>query len=114
MPIPNVIERLGRAIFESPFGANRIAKDAPELAEIRLAVLDAVKAKSHRVGGRNVFPFDLIRLRLLGIPQEQAAVLGGNSSLAISLTRSRRAWRVPVFASRRICSWRSIPARTFL
>ena len=78
MPIPNVIERLGRAIFESPFGANRIAKDAPELAEIRLAVLDAVKAKSHRVGGRNVFPFDLIRVQLLGIPQEQASVLAGD------------------------------------
>jgi len=77
MPIPNVIERLGRAIFESPFGANRIAKDAPELAEIRLAVLDAIKAKSHRVGGRNVFPFDLIRVHLLGVPASQADVFAG-------------------------------------
>lgn len=78
MPIPNMIERLGRAIFESPFGANRVAKDAPELAEIRIAVLDAVKAKSHRVGGRNVFPFDLIRIQLLGVPDEQAAVFASD------------------------------------
>ncbi len=78
MAIPNMIEKLGRAIFESPFGANRLAKDAPELAEIRLAVLDAIKAKSHRVGGRNVFPFDLIQVRLLGVPEEQAAVFASD------------------------------------
>lgn len=78
MAIPNMIEKLGRAIFESPFGANRIAKDAPELAEIRIAVLDAVKAKSHRVGGRNVFPFDLVRVQLLGVPEDQAAVFAGD------------------------------------
>ncbi|MBV8550319.1 MAG: FHA domain-containing protein [Acidobacteriaceae bacterium] len=77
MAIPNVLEKLGRAIFESPFGVNRIARDAPELAEIRLAVLDAVKAKSHRAGGKNVFPFDLIRVELLGIPEEQAPVFTG-------------------------------------
>lgn len=78
MAIPNMIEKLGRAIFESPFGANRIAKDAPELAEIRIAVLDAVKSKSHRVGGRNVFPFDLIRIQLLGIPEDQADVFASD------------------------------------
>lgn len=74
MPISNVIERLGRAIFESPFGANRISKDAPELAEIRLAVLDAIKAKSHRASGKNVFPYNVVRIRLLGVPEEQANV----------------------------------------
>lgn len=78
MAIPNMIEKLGRAIFESPFGANRLAKDAPELAEIRIAVLDAVKAKSHRVGGRNVFPYDLIRIQLLGIPEDQAALFASD------------------------------------
>jgi hypothetical protein len=54
--ISNVIEKLGRAIFEAPFGTGRLSKDAPELAEIRLAVLDAAKAKSHRASGKNVFP----------------------------------------------------------
>lgn len=72
MAVSNVIERLGRAIFETPFGAHRIAKDAPELAEIRIAVLDAVKAKSHRASGKNVFPYNLVTINLLGVPDEQA------------------------------------------
>lgn len=74
MAISDVIEKLGRAMFEAPFGANRLAKDAPEMAEIRLAVLDAAKAKSHRVNGRHVFPYNFVRIHLLGIPEEQAAV----------------------------------------
>jgi pSer/pThr/pTyr-binding forkhead associated (FHA) protein len=74
MAISDVIEKLGRVMFEAPFGANRIAKDAPEMAEIRLAVLDAAKAKSHRVNGRHVFPYNFVRIQLLGIPEEQAAV----------------------------------------
>lgn len=74
MAISNVIEKLGRAIFEAPFGGTRIAKDAPELAEIRLAVLDAVKAKSHRASGKHVFPYNIVRVQLLGVPEEQAAV----------------------------------------
>jgi FHA domain len=75
MAISNVFEKLGRAIFESPFGSNPLVKDAPELAEIRLAVLDAVKAKGHRAGGRNVFPYNLVRIKLLGISDDQARVL---------------------------------------
>ena len=78
MAISNVIERLGRAVFESPFGANRIAKDAPEFAEIRVAILDAIKAKSHRVGGKTVFPYDLVRVQLLGVPEEQATIFQGD------------------------------------
>ena len=61
MPVSNIIEKLGRAIFEAPFGTQKIAQDAPELAEIRIAVLDAVKAKSHRASGRNVFPYQVPR-----------------------------------------------------
>lgn len=74
MAISTVIEKLGRAIFEAPFGGARIAKDAPELAEIRLAVLDAVKAKSHRSSGKNVFPHNVVQIELLGVPEDQAAV----------------------------------------
>ena len=73
----NIIEKLGRAIFEAPFGTQKIAQDAPELAEIRIAVLDAVKAKSHQASGRNVFPYNLVRINLLGVPDEQAAVFHG-------------------------------------
>ncbi len=74
MAISNVIEKLGKAIFETPFGANRLSKDAPELAEIRLAVLDVIKAKSHRASGKNVFPYNLVRIQLRGIPEEQSNV----------------------------------------
>jgi hypothetical protein len=74
MAVSNIIERLGRAIFEAPFGGQKLSKDAPELAEIRLAVLDAVKEKAHRAGGKMVFPYNLIRIHLLGVPAEQAPV----------------------------------------
>ncbi len=95
MAITTVIEKLGKAIFESPFGANRLSKDAPELAEIRLAVLDAAKAKSHRASGKNVFPYNLVRIELRGVPEEQASVFGGEflsnyfaEELKTSLARS--------------------------
>src|SRR5438067_6189111 len=77
MAISNVFEKLGKAIFETPFGANRISKEAPEFAEIRLAMLDAIKAKSHRASGKNVFPYNVVRLQLRGIPDEQADVFRG-------------------------------------
>ncbi len=74
MAWPNVLEKLGKAVFESPFGAERIATEAPELAEIRLAVLEAAKARSHRVSDSYVFPYDLVKIRLLGIAEPDAAV----------------------------------------
>ncbi len=74
MAVSNIIERLGRAIFEAPFGGAKLSNDAPELAEIRIAVLDVVKEKAHRAGGKLVFPYNLIRVHLLGVPAEQAPV----------------------------------------
>ena len=94
--ISNVIEKLGRAIFEAPFGAGRISKDAPELAEIRLAVLDAVKSKSHRAGGKHVFPFDLIRIHLRGVPEELFQM--GIGSLWLGLRRFQ-SWSRSHFAT---------------
>jgi hypothetical protein len=73
--VSNVIEKLGRTIFEAPFGAGRLAKDAPELAEIRIAMLDEIKKKTHRAGGKCVFPFNLVRIKLRGIPESQAPAL---------------------------------------
>ena len=52
-----------------------MSKDAPELAEIRLAMLDEIKAKTHRAGGKSVFPFNLLRIHLRGVPEEGAATL---------------------------------------
>jgi hypothetical protein len=77
MAISDVIEKLGRAVFEAPFGGARIAKDAPEFAEIRLAILDCVKAQSHRAAGKSVFPYNLVCVRLLGVPADQASVFEG-------------------------------------
>ncbi len=73
--VSNMIEKLGKTIFEAPFGAGRLAKDAPELAEIRIAMLDEIKAKTHRAGGKTVFPFNLLRIKLRGIPESQAGAL---------------------------------------
>ena len=95
MAITNVIEKLGKAIFESPFGANRLAKDAPELAEIRLAVLDTIKTRSHRASGKNVFPYNVVRIQLRGIPKDQAGIFASEflsdyfaQELKTALTRS--------------------------
>jgi hypothetical protein len=69
------VEKLGRAIFESPFTALDGAKAAPELAEIRLALLDEVRAKSHRVAGRSVFPYNRVCVRLRGVSEQHATML---------------------------------------
>jgi pSer/pThr/pTyr-binding forkhead associated (FHA) protein len=74
MALFDSIEKLGRAIFESSFSA---AKDAPELTEIRLAVLDAVKSRSHRAGAVRVLSHDLIRVHLRGVPEAQASAFEG-------------------------------------
>jgi hypothetical protein len=73
MALSDAIEKLGRTIFEAPFTGRTLVEKAPELEEIRLAVIDAVKAKSHRVGRTRVFSYDVIRIHLRGIPAEQAS-----------------------------------------
>lgn len=72
--MPEWIEKLGRAIFESPFASGDLSHDSPEIAEIRLHVLRAVKARTHRVSGREVFPFNLVRICLRGVPRDQSEV----------------------------------------
>lgn len=72
LPFSDVFEKLGKAIFESPFNAARLSSDIPEIAEIRLAALDAIRRKSHRVAGKMVFPFNLVRIHLSGVPESQA------------------------------------------
>jgi len=72
MALSNALEKLGRAVFEGPFRSGAAAEDTPAAEEIRLAVIDAVKSKSHRVGSSKVFSHDLIRIHLRGIPARQA------------------------------------------
>jgi hypothetical protein len=75
MSLTDLIERLGKTIFEAPFDAALAPKDAPELAEIRLAVLEEIVKKGQHVGGRTVFPFNLVRIFVRGVSEEEAAFL---------------------------------------
>jgi hypothetical protein len=75
MSLTDLIERLGKTIFEAPFDAALAPKDAPELAEIRLAVLEEILKKGQRVGGRTVFPFNLVRIFVRGVSEDEAAFL---------------------------------------
>jgi hypothetical protein len=47
------------------------------LAEIRLAVLDRVREKSYRSGGKKVFPYDLIHLTMRGVEDGRRDVYAG-------------------------------------
>ena len=63
MRIAEIIERLGRTVFEVPFGAmSQAMGDSPEVAEIRIAVLDEVKKKIQRAGGKALFPYNVVRI----------------------------------------------------
>jgi len=75
MSLSDLIERLGKTIFEAPFDAALAPKDAPELAEIRLAVLEEILKKGQRVGGRIVFPFNFVRVGVRGVSEEESAFL---------------------------------------
>jgi len=41
-------------------------------------LLDEIKNKSHRVAGRYVFPHNLVRVELLGVPEAQSAAFHGD------------------------------------
>jgi len=73
MKIAEVIERLGRTVFEAPFGANApILGESPEIAEIRIAVLDEVKKKIQRAGGHVLFPYNVVRIQIGAAANEGA------------------------------------------
>lgn len=75
MSLSDLIERLGKTIFEAPFNAALAPQDAPELAKIRLAVLEEILKKGQRVGGRTMFPFNLVRIRICGVSDAESAFL---------------------------------------
>lgn len=63
MKIAELIEKLGRSVFEAPFGAmSQAIGESPEVAEIRIAVLDEVKKKIQRAGGKALFPYNIVRI----------------------------------------------------
>jgi pSer/pThr/pTyr-binding forkhead associated (FHA) protein len=78
MSLSDLLEKLGRGVFEAPFGAISQINDSPEVAEIRFAVLDEIKKKTQRAGGRDIFPYNLVRVQVRGVGDAQTAVLEGS------------------------------------
>ncbi len=76
MTLTDFIEKFGRTLFEAPLASPR-PEEPPELAEIRLAVMDEVGKKSYRAGGRKVFPFSVVRVEVRGVEREQQGVFTG-------------------------------------
>jgi len=74
MNLTEFIEKFGRTLFESPLARTASVESPPELAEIRLAVLDEVRSNSYRAGARRVFPFDLVRVSMRGVEESRASV----------------------------------------
>jgi hypothetical protein len=73
MKISEIIERLGRTVFEAPFGAKAQAiGESPEVAEVRIAVLDEVRKKIQRAGGHVLFPYNLVRIHIRAASGEGA------------------------------------------
>jgi hypothetical protein len=72
MNLTDFLEKWGRTLFEAPLAAPSRSEEPPELAEIRLAILDRVRAESYRAGGKKVFPFDRIRVFLRGVQANRA------------------------------------------
>jgi hypothetical protein len=77
MNLSDYLEKWGRAILEAPLASRPNPEEPPELAEIRLAVLDQVREKSYRSGGKKVFPYDLLRVSLRGLEESRCAVFAG-------------------------------------
>jgi len=72
MSVSDLIEKLGKTIFETPFDAALSPKETPELAEIRLAVIEKILKKGQRAGGKIIFPYNLIRVQVQGVGEEEA------------------------------------------
>jgi hypothetical protein len=89
MTIPEWIENIGRAVFESPF-AGEDRKDTPEIAEMRLAILDSLRANCQRVSGRQMFPYNLVRVLIRGVRETDAGAVR-SSFLRQMLEREVRA-----------------------
>jgi hypothetical protein len=77
MNLTQFLEKWGRTLFEAPLAGTPNPDEPPELAEIRLAVIDQIREKSYRSGGMKVFPYDLLRVRLRGVEEGRGAVYAG-------------------------------------
>jgi hypothetical protein len=76
MNLADFVEKFGRTVFEGPFTHGQ-GDEPPEVAEIRLAILDQVREKSYRLGGKKVFPFNVIHIHVRGIEDSRASTFTG-------------------------------------
>ncbi len=76
MTLADFLEKFGRTVFEAPFAYGQ-DNEPPEVAEIRLAILDQVRAKSYRSGGKRVFPSNLIHIHVRGVEDSRAPLFNG-------------------------------------
>jgi hypothetical protein len=77
MNLTEFLEKWGRTLFEGPLATTPNPDEPPELAEIRLAVLDQIREKSYRSGAMKVFPYDLLRVRMRGVEESRGSVYSG-------------------------------------
>lgn len=77
MNLTDFLEKWGRTILETPLATTPNPEEPPELAEVRLAVIDQIREKSYRSGGKKVFPYDLLRVQLRGVEESRCAVFAG-------------------------------------
>ena len=78
MNVTEFLEKWGRSVFEKPLSRAATPESPPELAEIRLAILDEVRRHCYRAGARQVFPFDLVQVSMRGLEEERALVFRSN------------------------------------
>jgi pSer/pThr/pTyr-binding forkhead associated (FHA) protein len=79
MTLTDFVERVGRTIFEAPFGGGTPhAANHAELAEIRHAILAQIERRSQRTGGRNLFPYNRVTILIRGADGQQASALQGD------------------------------------
>src|SRR5579863_696950 len=77
MNVGQFLEKWGRTMFERPLTTSPDPEEPPEVAEIRLAILDQVREKSYRAGGRKVFPFNVVHIHVRGVEDSRAPVFNG-------------------------------------
>src|ERR1019366_928606 len=82
MNLADFLEKFGRTVFEGPF-AHGQGDEPPEVAEIRLAILDQVRDKSYRLGGKKVFPFNMVHIHVRGIEDSRAPTFTGKFKRAL-------------------------------
>jgi len=106
MNVTEFLEKWGRSVFEKPLSRAAVSESPPELAEIRLAILDEVRRHCYRAGARQVFRSTWCRFRCEVSKRSAPSSSGAISSGSIWSTRRWAGceWKTRGFRKR--CAWR--------